>query len=152
MKSIFWIFQYGAVLVFLFYIIYNFYPSDFYQYLLGVLFLVGGILFFNQKWIAYLHFDQKWKTILICFFLLTSNIVIYQFYSLNNEFFIPSFDIQNLLFFVLLIGFNFSYLSISVLINIFNLPTSPVFDDIQNERYIARKFCCPTRYKTFWRT
>ena len=139
MKSIFLIFQYGAFLVFLFDIIYNFYPSVFYQYLLGFLFLVGGILFFNQKWIAHLHFDQKWKTILICFFLLTSNLVIYQFFSLNNEFFIPHFDIQNLLFFVLLIGFNFSYLSISVLINIFNLPTSPVFDDIQNERYIARK-------------
>ena len=36
-------------------------------------------------------------------------------------------------------AFNFTYLSISVLINLFNLPTSPVFDNIRNERYIARK-------------
>ena len=35
-------------------------------------------------------------------------------------------------------AFNFTYISISILINIFNLPTSPVFDSIQNERYIAR--------------
>ena len=139
MKSIFWLFQYGAIIIFLFDIIYNFYPSPIYQYFLGLLFMIGAILFFNQKWIAYLHFDQKWKTILICFFLLGSNILIYQFFSLNNNFFTPYFNIQSLLFFVLLISFNFSYISISVLINIFNLPTSPVFDDIENERYIARK-------------
>jgi len=139
MKSIFLLFQYGAIIIFLFDIIFNFYPSPFYQYFLGLLFMVGAILFFNQKWIAYLHFDQKWKTILICFFLLGSNILIYQFFSLNNQFFTPYFDIQSLLFFVLLIAFNFSYISISVLINLFNLPTSPVFDDIENERYIARK-------------
>ncbi len=139
MKSIFLLFQYGAIVVFLFDIIFNFYPSPVYQYFLGLLFMIGAILFFNQKWIAYLYFDQKWKTILICFFLLGSNILIYQFFSLNNQLFTPYFDIQSLLFFVLLISFNFSYISISVLINIFNLPTSPVFDDIQNERYVARK-------------
>lgn len=139
MKSIFFVFQYGALIIFLFDIIYNFYPSVIYQYFLGLLFMIGAILFFNQKWIAYLHFDQKWKTILICSFLLGSNILLFQFFTLNNQFFTPYFDIQNSLFFILLIAFNFSYISISTLINIFNLPTSPVFDDIQNERYIARK-------------
>jgi len=139
MKSIFFVFQYGALIIFLFDIIYNFYPSVIYQYFLGLLFMIGAILFFNQKWIAYLNFDQKWKTILICSFLLGSNILLFQFFTLNNQFFTPYFDIQNSLFFILLIAFNFSYISISTLINIFNLPTSPVFDDIQNERYIARK-------------
>ena len=43
------------------------------------------------------------------------------------------------MFFVLLYGFLFTYLTVSVLISIFNLPTSPVFDYIQNERVIAKK-------------
>ena len=63
-KSIFNLFQYGALFIFLFDILYNFFPSSVYQYFLAVLFMVGGILFFNQKWIAYMHFDQKWKTII----------------------------------------------------------------------------------------
>ena len=55
-KSIFNLFQYGALFIFLFDILYNFFPSSVYQYFLAVLFMVGGILFFNQKWIAYMHF------------------------------------------------------------------------------------------------
>jgi len=50
-KSIFNLFQYGALFIFLFDILYNFFPSSVYQYFLAVLFMVGGILFFNQKWI-----------------------------------------------------------------------------------------------------
>tara|TARA_B100001057_G_scaffold382754_1_gene388835 strand:+ start:18194 stop:19147 length:954 start_codon:yes stop_codon:yes gene_type:complete len=84
-------------------------------------------------------FDEKWKTILISIFLIFSNILIYQFFVINQAFFIPYFDIKTLLFLILLMGFNFTYLSVSILINIFNLPTSPVFDDFQNERYVARK-------------
>ena len=53
-KSIFNLFQYGALFIFLFDILYNFFPSSVYQYFLAVLFMVGGILFFNQKWIAYM--------------------------------------------------------------------------------------------------
>ena len=139
MKAIFMAFQYGAIIIFVFDIVYNFYPSEIFQFLLAGLFMIGGILLFNQKWIAYMHFDQKWKTILISLFLISSNILIYQFFILNQGFFTGFFDIKNLLFLILLMGFNFTYLSISVLINIFNLPTSPVFDDIENERFIARK-------------
>ena len=139
MKNIFLIFQYGAVTIFAFDIIYNFYPSDFYQLCLAVLFVLGGILVFNQRWIAYMLFDEKWKTILISIFLIFSTILIYQFFVINQAFFIPYFDIKTLLFLILLMGFNFTYLSVSILINIFNLPTSPVFDDFQNERYVARK-------------
>ena len=139
MKAIFMAFQYGAIIIFVFDIVYNFYPSDIFQFLLAGLFMIGGILLFNQKWIAYMYFDQKWKTILISLFLISSNILIYQFFILNQEFFTGLFDIKSLLFLILLMGFNFTYLSISVLINIFNLPTSPVFDDLENEKFIALK-------------
>ena len=36
-------------------------------------------------------------------------------------------------------SFNFTYYSVSTLINIFSLPTTPVFDNIQNERIVAQK-------------
>ena len=139
MKSIFNLFQYGALCIFIFDIIYNFFPSNLYQYFLGVLFMVGGVLFFNQKWIAYMHFDQKWKTIIFSLFLLSGIFIIYQFFSIGFNYDIDQFEIRSSLLFILLMGFNFTYISISILINIFNLPTSPVFDSIQNERYIARK-------------
>ena len=139
MKAVFMVFQYGAILIFVFDIIYNFYPSEIFQFLLAGLFMIGGILLFNQKWIAYMHFDQKWKTILISLFLISSHIIIYQFFILNQQYFPGFFDIKSLLFLILLMGFNFTYLSISLLVNVFNLPTSPVFDDIENERFVARK-------------
>ena len=139
MKSIFNLFQYGALCIFIFDIIYNFFPSNLYQYFLGALFMVGGVLFFNQKWIAYMHFDQKWKTIIFSLFLLSGIFIIYQFFSIGFNYDIDQFEIRSSLLFILLMAFNFTYISISILINIFNLPTSPVFDSIQNERYIARK-------------
>ena len=98
-----------------------------------------GFLFFNQKWIAYMHFDQKWKTIIFSLFLLSGIFIIYQFFSIGFNYDIDQFEIKSSLLFILLMAFNFTYISISILINIFNLPTSPVFDSIQNERYIARK-------------
>ena len=139
MKSIFNVFQYGALFIFIFDIVYNFFPSNLYQYFLGALFMIGGVLFFNQKWIAYMHFDQKWKTIIFSLFLLSGIFLIYQFFSIGFNYDIDQFDIRSSFLFILLMAFNFTYISISILINIFNLPTSPVFDSIQNERYIARK-------------
>jgi len=139
MKSIFNLFQLGVLFIFLFDIIYNFFPSEIYQYFLGVLFMLGGVLFFNQKWIAYMNFDQKWKSIIFSLVLLFGVFIIYQFFSIEFDYNISQFPIKSSLLFILLMGFNFTYLSISILINIFNLPTSPVFDSIQNERYIARK-------------
>lgn len=139
MKSIFNLFQFGAFFIFIFDITYNFFPSDVYQYFLIALFMFGGILLFNQKWIAYMPFDQKWKTIIFSLFLLSGIFIIYQFFSIDFNFDIAQFQIKSSLLFILLMAFNFTYISISILINIFNLPTSPVFDSIQNESYIARK-------------
>ena len=72
-------------------------------------------------------------------FLLSGIFIIYQFFSIGFNYDIDQFEIRSSLLFILLMAFNFTYISISILINIFNLPTSPVFDSIQNERYIARK-------------
>ena len=132
-------FQIGVLLIFICDLLYNFFPSDNYQYLLAGVFMIGGVLFFNQKWIAYMHFDQKWKTILIFLFLLSFIVLIYLIISLEQNHYAFHFDVKSSLLFILLMVFNFTYLSVSILISTFNLPTSPVFDKIQNESYLARK-------------
>ena len=139
MKTIFVVFQYGLLLMFLLDIFYNLFPTDLYQYALAALFLMVGILFFNQKWVAYMPFNQKWKTILFSIFILLSLVLIYQVFDLLELFYNDLFNIKSSLFFVLLFGFSFTYISVAILINVFNLPTSPVFDYIQNERIIAKK-------------
>tara|TARA_B100001057_G_scaffold327955_1_gene328286 strand:+ start:3084 stop:4184 length:1101 start_codon:yes stop_codon:yes gene_type:complete len=133
------ILNYGFVLMYVFDIIFNFLPSETYQYFFLFLFIIVGVLFFNQKWVAYLPFNQKWKTILISVFIILSNILIFQFFNSNNFESSYYYNIKSSLFLILFFSFNFTYFSVSTLINIFSLPTTPVFDNIQNERIVARK-------------
>lgn len=95
------------------------------------LILIGGfafILSFNLKWIAYLNFKQKWKSIL---FILLSGIYIYHF-LLNLKNFSQTGDLTiNLLdrvFVMSLFIFIILYAVISILVTLFNLPTSSVFE------------------------
>ncbi len=86
------------------------------------------ILSFNLKWVAYLNFRQKWKTIL---FILLSGIYLYHFY-LNLASF-PGrdevvYDLMDRVFIVSVFLFIFLYAVISVLVTLFNLPTSSVFE------------------------
>ena len=139
MKRLILILNYGFVLMYVFDLIFNFFPSETYQYIFLFLFIIIGALFFNQKWVAYLPFNQKWKTILISVFIIISNILIFQLFNLNNFESTYFYDVKSSLFLILFFSFNFTYFSVSTLINIFSLPTTPVFDNIQNERIVARK-------------
>ncbi|MEQ9402653.1 MAG: SpoIIE family protein phosphatase [Cyclobacteriaceae bacterium] len=93
-----------------------------------VLFCFSIILVFNLKWIAYLNFKQKWKGIL---FILLSGIYLYHFF-LNLDVFretgVLVFDLMNRVFIVGLFIFLFLYAAISILVTLFNLPTSSVFE------------------------
>ena len=131
--------NYGFVLMYMFDLAFNFFPSPIYQYIFLGLFILVGVLFFNQKWVAYIPFNQKWKTILISVFIILGNILVFQFFNLNNFDSSSYYNVKSSLFLILFFSFNFTYFSISTLINIFSLPTTPVFDNIQNERIIARK-------------
>ncbi len=86
------------------------------------------ILVFNLKWVAYLNFKQKWKGIL---FILLSAIYLYHFllnllnFSNTNVLVLDLFDR------VFIWGafiFLFLYAMISILVTLFNLPTSSVFE------------------------
>lgn len=86
------------------------------------------VLSFNLKWIAYLNFRQKWKSIL---FILLSGIYLYHFF-LNLTIFTSSnvliFDLLDRVFIVSILIFIFIYAAIAILVTLFNLPTSSVFE------------------------
>lgn len=86
------------------------------------------ILVFNLKWVAYLNFKQKWKGIL---FILLSAIYLYHF-LLNLAYFSSTevlvIDLFDRVFIWGLFGFLFFYAIISILVTLFNLPTSSVFE------------------------
>ncbi|MEQ9297734.1 MAG: SpoIIE family protein phosphatase [Cyclobacteriaceae bacterium] len=102
--------------------------DPFFNVLLGVLILMGLVLSFNLKWVAYLNFKQKWKSIL--FIVL---VIIYLFYFLDG---LVDYSNQDVLVTDLLdsvyILASFSFISIysliSALVILFNLPTSSVFE------------------------
>lgn len=102
--------------------------DPFFNVLLGVLILMGLVLSFNLKWVAYLNFRQKWKSIL--FIVL---VIIYLFYFLDG---LVDYSNQDVLVTDLLdsvyILASFSFISvyslISALVILFNLPTSSVFE------------------------
>ncbi len=86
------------------------------------------ILVFNLKWIAYLNFRQKWKGIL---FILLSGIYLYHFFLNLNDFRTTGVLVMDLLDRVFVWGvleFLFLYAAISILVTLFNLPTSSVFE------------------------
>ncbi len=96
------------------------------------------ILSFNLKWIAYLNFKQKWKSIL---FILLSGIYVYHFllnltnFSSTNELSINLIDrvyINAIFVFIIL------YAGISILVTLFNLPTSSVFEQNLTKLLISK--------------
>ncbi len=89
---------------------------------------IGLILSVNLKWVAYLNFRQKWKSIL--FILLVIIYLWYFFMSLvgySNESLLIT-DLLNNVFVLAVFAFIFIYSVFSLLVILFNLPTSSVFE------------------------
>ncbi|SMD35026.1 Serine phosphatase RsbU, regulator of sigma subunit [Reichenbachiella faecimaris] len=94
----------------------------------GILVLIGLYLSFNLKWIAYLNFKQKWRSIL--FVLL---VVIYIWYFFKTLMFFSEKvqlvrDLLDSVFILALITFIVIYCVIALLVILFNLPTTSVFE------------------------
>ena len=93
-----------------------------------VLVVMGMILSINLKWIAYLNVKQKWKSILLLLF--TIIYLSYFFttlfnYSINFQL---VHDLLNNIFILALFIFTILYAVFSLLVLLFNLPTSSVFE------------------------
>ena len=123
------VFQYlilASVLVNIFY-----QPNPYsYPYAINVAILVlaGLVLCVNLKWVAYLNFKQKWKSIL--FILLVLIYLGYFFLNLSrySNTYLLSFDLLNISFILAIFGFISIYSLFSLLVILFNLPTSSVFE------------------------
>jgi hypothetical protein len=107
--------------------------------LYAVLFLTGLVLAVNQKWIAFLNFGQKWKAIL--FILLISIYLAYflQNFQRFNQSYIIYRDVFENLFFLVLVSFILLYGVFSILVILFNLPTSSVFEQKLDEALTFQK-------------
>jgi phosphoserine phosphatase RsbU/P len=101
-----------------------------YSFLFGLLFLsfYAISLSVNLKWIPYLTFKEKWKSLLFLFIIILSTVYLFfQLLSYSES----NFIIVNLtdnLFLLSLITFVFVYSLFSFLVTLFNLPTSSVFE------------------------
>ena len=104
------------------------YSSPAFISLFVILALLGLILSFNLKWVAYLNFKQKWRSILFIALL-----VIYLWYFFKTLVYFSektelARDLLNSVFVLSLFCFIFIYCVISLLVILFNLPTTSVFE------------------------
>lgn len=117
------------LLVSMFFVLINKNDLD-YGFFFGMTFLIiySIILSANLKWIPYLTFKEKWKSILFLMaILICAGYLLYQMldYSLKNPYFI---DLSQNLFLLGLFAFVIIYSLFSFLVTLFNLPTSSVFE------------------------
>jgi len=94
----------------------------------GFIIVIGLYLSVNLKWVAYLNFKQKWKSVLLN--LLITFWLIYFIYFLTrfpngNLFFI---NITDNITVIAVFAFVLIYAVFSILVTLFNLPTSSVFE------------------------
>jgi len=118
-----------AMLIAMFFIFFNQNTLD-YSFLFGLVLLIGlgVVLSSNLKWIPYLTFRDKWKSLLFLFIILLSCTFLFvQIQGYSDQAIYPV-NLTDNLFLVSLFGFIFSYALFSFLVTLFNLPTSSVFE------------------------
>lgn len=101
-----------------------------YSFLFGlvILLFLSIVLSVNLKWIPYLNFKEKWKSLLFLFLILISaGVLFYRILSYGNEARLQ-INLTDNLFLMALFGFVFVYGLFSFLVTLFNLPTSSVFE------------------------
>jgi phosphoserine phosphatase RsbU/P len=126
------VFEYGLLIS----LAYNLFGGTasawFHDYYIAILVILGVFLSANTKWVAFLNFKQKWKGILL--------IALAMFYLGYFTFTLTGFavdisagtnafqDFRESVFIIALMIFIFVYALFSLLVILFNLPTSSVFE------------------------
>ncbi|HHL52359.1 MAG TPA: serine/threonine protein phosphatase [Flammeovirgaceae bacterium] len=105
-----------------------FVPFDFTRYLFFVVLPFAVVLSGNMKWVAFLSFKQKWKSLLLL--VLTLLYLIYFYINISEiRGTHPYLQVPGNMQFVLsLLVFTALYAVFSLLVILFNLPTSSVFE------------------------
>ncbi len=122
------IFEYGLFFSMIFVFLPDNLMYEIYGITLSVLVLLGVILSVNMKWVAYLNFKQKWKSILLLFLIL----LYLGYFYISITGFEDSEELlvlhHNTVLLNAMFIFIFVYSLLSVLVILFNLPTSSVFE------------------------
>jgi serine phosphatase RsbU (regulator of sigma subunit) len=112
-----------------------------YGFMFGLIFLIiyGAILSINLKWIPYLTFREKWKSILFMVIIIACTVYLFfrlVSYTQQNIHFI---NLSENLFLLGLFVFVLLYAVFSLLVTLFNLPTSSVFEQKLTEAISFQK-------------
>ncbi|EPR65253.1 Serine phosphatase RsbU, regulator of sigma subunit [Cyclobacterium qasimii M12-11B] len=112
-----------------------------YGFMFGLIFLIiyGAILSINLKWIPYLTFREKWKSILFLVIIIACTVYLFfrlVSYTQQNIHFI---NLSENLFLLGLFVFVLLYAVFSSLVTLFNLPTSSVFEQKLTEAISFQK-------------
>lgn len=118
-----------AMLVAMFFVFFNKNNFD-YSFLFGmvILLVISAVLSGNLKWIPYLTFKEKWKSLLFLFFILVSIGYLFRRFMAYSDAEAYQVNLTDNLFLMALFGFIFIYALFSFLVTLFNLPTSSVFE------------------------
>jgi len=126
------VFEYSILISLLFNVLDVSFLIQMQEYLAGALILLGVLLSANMKWVAYLNFKQKWKSILlIALAMFYLGYFFFTLFTLSvdiNEKTTQFLDFTGNVFIVALMAFIFIYALFSLLVILFNLPTSSVFE------------------------
>ena len=103
------------------------------EYFLLVIVVLGLLVSVNMKWVAFLSFKQKWKSILLL--LLTLLYLIYFYMNLGTYRNLYEFLslLSNSVFIQSTFIFTSTYAIFSLLVIVFNLPTTSAFEQKLNE-------------------
>lgn len=112
-----------------------------YGFMFGLIFLIiyGAILSINLKWIPYLTFREKWKSILFLVIIIVCTVYLFfrlVSYTQQNIHFV---NLSENLFLLGLFVFVLLYAVFSSLVTLFNLPTSSVFEQKLTEAISFQK-------------
>jgi len=112
-----------------------------YGFMFGLIFLIiyGAILSINLKWIPYLTFREKWKSILFLVIIIACTVYLFfrlVSYTQQNIHFV---NLSENLFLLGLFVFVLLYAVFSSLVTLFNLPTSSVFEQKLTEAISFQK-------------
>jgi serine phosphatase RsbU (regulator of sigma subunit) len=118
-----------AMLGAMFFVFFNKNNFD-YSFLFGmvILLIIAAVLSANLKWIPYLTFKEKWKSLLFLAFILICTGYLFRRLLAYSEAETYQVNLTDNLFLMALFGFIFIYSLFSFLVTLFNLPTSSVFE------------------------
>ena len=111
----------------------DFIEIPFIEYFLMVIVALGLVVSVNMKWVAYLSFKQKWKSILLLLLILLYLVYFYINLSTYRELYPYLSLLTNSIFIRAAFIFTATYAIFSLLVILFNLPTTSAFEQKLNE-------------------